>query len=61
MRLEDSGLIEKKVDGTYTLTTFGQTVCTQIPSIVFISQNKKYFQEHDFVKFLTNFRCVADN
>lgn len=47
-RLEDSGLIEKKIDGTYSLTTFGQTVCTQIPSIVFISQNKKYFQEHDF-------------
>ena len=47
-RLEDSGLIEKKVDGTFTLTTFGRTVCSQIPSIVFISQNKKYFQEHDF-------------
>lgn len=47
-RLEDSGLIEKKVDGTYTLTTFGKTVCTQVPSIVLISQNRKYFEKHDF-------------
>ena len=47
-RLEDSGLIEKNTDGTYTLTTFGKTVCTQVPSVVFISQNRKYFEEHDF-------------
>ncbi|MCV0401824.1 MAG: helix-turn-helix domain-containing protein [Nitrosopumilus sp.] len=47
-RLEDSGLIEKKTDGKYTLTTFGRTMCTQIPSLVFVSQNRKYFEEHDF-------------
>ncbi len=47
-RLEQSGLIEKKPDGTYTLTTFGSTVCTQVPSLVFISQNRKYFEEHNF-------------
>jgi predicted transcriptional regulator len=47
-RLEDSGLIEKKVDGTYALTTFGRTICTQVPSVVFISQNRKYFEKHDF-------------
>ncbi|WP_428323977.1 helix-turn-helix transcriptional regulator [Nitrosopumilus sp.] len=47
-RLEDSGLIEKKVDGNYTLTTFGRTICTQVPSVVFISQNRKYFEKHHF-------------
>ncbi|MCA9828528.1 MAG: transcriptional regulator [Nitrosopumilus sp.] len=47
-RLEDSGLIEKKTDGTFTLTTFGKIVCTQVPSLVFISQNRKYFEEHNF-------------
>lgn len=47
-RLEDSGLIEKKTNGTFTLTTFGKIVCTQVPSLVFISQNRKYFEEHNF-------------
>ncbi|MBT8251369.1 MAG: winged helix-turn-helix domain-containing protein, partial [Nitrosopumilus sp.] len=45
-RLEQSGLIEKKTDGKYTLTTFGKIVCTQVPSLVFISQNRKYFEDH---------------
>ncbi|QLH07377.1 helix-turn-helix transcriptional regulator [Nitrosopumilus ureiphilus] len=48
IRLEERGLIEKKTDGKYTLTTFGKIVCTQVPSLVFISQNRKYFEEHDF-------------
>ena len=47
-RLEESGLIEKKTDGKYTLTTFGQTVCTQVPSLVFLTQNRTYFEEHNF-------------
>ncbi|KAF6244253.1 MULTISPECIES: transcriptional regulator [Nitrosopumilus] len=46
LRLEKSGLIKKKVNGKYTLTTFGQTICTQVPSLVFLSQNRKYFEEH---------------
>ncbi|MDH5657797.1 MAG: transcriptional regulator [Nitrosopumilus sp.] len=47
-RLENSGLIKKKINGKYTLTTFGQTICTQVPSMVFLSQNRKYFEEHNF-------------
>jgi len=47
-RLEDRGLIEKDIDGNYSLTTFGKTMCTQIPSLVFLSQNMEYFQDHDF-------------
>lgn len=47
-RLEDGGLIEKDRDGKYILTTFGQTMCTQVPSLVFLSQNRKYFEEHNF-------------
>ena len=46
-RLEDGGLIEKDNDGKYTLTTFGQTMCSQVPSLVFLSQNRKYFEEHN--------------
>ncbi len=47
-RLEDRGLIEKDIDGNYSLTTFGKTMCTQVPSLVFLSQNMEYFQDHDF-------------
>ena len=48
MRLEKSSLIRKNIDGTFSLTTFGQTVCTQVPSLVFLSQNRKYFERHTF-------------
>ncbi len=59
VRLEDSGLIKKQVDGKYELTTFGQIVCTQVPSLVFLLQNRKYFEEHNFGEVPTKFqmRC----
>ena len=47
-RLQKAGLIQKEVDGTYHLTLFGKVICTLIPSIVFVSENKKYFENHDF-------------
>jgi predicted transcriptional regulator len=47
-RLIKSGFIAKNVDGTYDLTVFGNTVCQQIPWIVFLSSNKKYFTEHNY-------------
>ena len=45
-RLVESGLIQKNLDGKYSLTTFGEVVCTQVPTLVFLSQNRKYFEEH---------------
>ncbi|MCV0430437.1 transcriptional regulator [Nitrosopumilus sp.] len=48
LRLEKAGLIKKNVGGKYSLTTFGQTICTQVPSLVFFSKNRKYFEEHNF-------------
>ena len=47
-RLQKAGLILKNVDGTYNLTLFGKTICSLIPSIAFVSENKKYFENHDF-------------
>jgi predicted transcriptional regulator len=47
-RLEDGGFIIKDMDGFYSLTTYGKTICSQIPSIVFLSENRKYFEDHDF-------------
>ena len=48
VRLEESGLITKEKDGKYSLTTFGRTMCAEIPSILFLSQHDEYFHEHDF-------------
>ena len=47
-RLVKAGLIEKNTDGSYNLTLYGQTFCTQVPSLVFISHKKKYFEKHKF-------------
>ncbi len=47
-RLEDGGFIAKDMDGFYSLTTYGKTICSQIPSIVFLSENRKYFEDHTF-------------
>lgn len=65
IRLEESGLIEKKKNGKYTTSTFGETACTQVPAIVFFSQNRKYFEEHTFadIPFKFKLRCgqLANN
>jgi predicted transcriptional regulator len=47
-RLEDGGFITKDMDGYYSLTTYGNTICSQIPSIIFLSENRKYFEDHNF-------------
>ncbi|MDX1441805.1 MAG: transcriptional regulator [Nitrosopumilaceae archaeon] len=47
-RLEDGYLIQKDFEGFYSLTEFGETICSQIPSIVFLSQNMEYFKTHNF-------------
>ena len=56
VRLEQSGLITKDQEGKYSLTTFGRTMCAEIPSILFLSQNRDYFLDHDFgdipIKFI---------
>ena len=58
-RLVESGLIEKRIDGKYSLTTFGEVVCTQVPTVVFLSQNRKYFEEHTLgdIPYKFKMRC----
>ncbi len=55
-RLEDSGLIEKNLEGKFSITPFGKTMCTQVPSLVFLSQNMEYFEDHELsdlpIKFI---------
>jgi predicted transcriptional regulator len=47
-RLQKTGLIKKDPDGNYELTLYGKTLCAQIPTLRFMSKNKKYFENHDF-------------
>lgn len=54
-RLADSGLIARDKNGLYGLTTYGKTMCTQVPSLVFLSTNRKYFEDHDFDNLPTKF------
>ena len=55
-RLLDSGIIVKGLQNNYELSLYGKTLCVQIPSLFFISENKKFFDEHNFgnldIKFI---------
>jgi predicted transcriptional regulator len=62
-RLSNAGLIIKDKDGYYDLTTYGKTMCTQVPSLLFLSRNRKYFETHDFgdipMKFMQRIGALA--
>lgn len=55
-RLTKAGITIKDTDANYHLTLFGKTIFSQIPSIMFLASNKKYFAEHNFgnmpIKFI---------
>ena len=54
-RLQKAGLILKSVDGAYHLTEFGKLICSQVPAIAFVLDNKKYFENHNFGDLPTKF------
>lgn len=62
-RLTSAGLISQDTERFYHLTTFGEMICLQIPSIAFVSENNKYFTEHNFgnipKKFLMRIGALA--
>ncbi len=62
-RLATAGLIKKDKDGYFDLTTYGKTMCTQVPSLIFLSKNRKYFENHDFgdipMKFIQRIGALA--
>jgi len=47
-RLIYAGLVKRDSDGLLSLTTYGKTVLTQIPSFEFLAKYKQYFEEHTF-------------
>jgi len=55
-RLMKTGFLVKNNEGYYDLSTFGKTLCLQIPSIVFLSQNRQYFENHSLDNVPLKFR-----
>ena len=47
-RLVKADLISKNSDGTYSITAIGKIFYSQVSLIDFLSNNKKYFMEHNF-------------
>lgn len=64
-RLQKAGLIKKDTNGNYDLTLYGKTVCAQMPAFVFMSGNKKYFDNHDFYnlpsKYMQRIGALSDS
>ena len=54
-RLLDAGIVSRDSNGSYSLTTFGNTIMTQIPSINFLSKNRNYFSDHYFANLPMKF------
>jgi predicted transcriptional regulator len=54
-RLMDAGIVSRDSNGSYSLTTFGNTIITQIPSINFLSKNRNYFSDHFFANLPMKF------
>jgi predicted transcriptional regulator len=55
-RLQKAGLILKDSEGAFRLTVRGENICSQIPSIAFILENTKYFENHNFGDLPNKFR-----
>lgn len=63
-RLTKANMITKDGEGYYHLTTFGETICAQVPSLTFLSRHMKYFADHSFgtvpKKFVMRIGALAD-
>ena len=63
-RMTEAELIIKNSDGEYNLTRVGELACYNVPSFVFIGNNKKYFKSHNFgempIKFIQRLGVFMD-
>lgn len=55
-RLVKTGLLVRNSEGYYNISTFGKILCIQIPSLVFLSQNRNYFENHSLDDVPLKFR-----
>ena len=63
-RMTESDLIVKNPEGEYNLTRIGEIACYNVPSFVFIANNKNYFKYHNFgnipIKFIQRLGAFMD-
>lgn len=55
-RLVKTGLLVRNGEGYYNVSTFGKILCIQIPSLVFLSRNRNYFENHSLDDIPLKFR-----
>jgi len=56
-RLGRARLAEKRVDGTYSVTSFGRVVMTMLPGLSFTASYPDYFCDHDLSGLPLQFLC----
>jgi predicted transcriptional regulator len=54
-RLSEADLLEKNVDGPYSISLFGKTTLRQLKSLEFVSKHKDYFKTHDLSRLPSQF------
>jgi len=61
-RLVKAKLIEKDSDSKFHLSVYGKTICAQVPFFVFLAENRKFFEDHNFeelpIKFIQRFGAL---
>jgi len=64
-RLEEAGLIEKRPDGRFGLTSIGKICLALLPSFVVLKEEKDYFSAHDPsslpIEFIERFGELLDH
>ena len=54
-RLQESNMVEKKPDGTYCLTSFGNMMHSIIPVVNYLKENQNYFNDHSLTSLPNKF------
>lgn len=64
-RMLKNKLVEKDNNSTFTLTVFGKTICSILPSFSFISENRTFFEKHDLgnleIKFIQRLGSLQEH
>lgn len=64
-RMLKNKLVEKDNDSNFTLTVFGKVICDLLPSFLFISKTRIFFEKHDLgnldIKFIQRLGSLQEH
>ena len=64
-RMLKNKLVEKDNNSNFSLTIFGKVICDILPSFLFISENRTFFENHDLgnleIKFIQRLGALQDH